>query len=179
MVLASMVHLASPPQTASQAPSGLVAIAEKYIGVSYHMGATNTRSGQIDCSHFVAQVFREAGGRAPDPPVHNQESYGDPVWRTDQAYEVKDRGYRGKPIGTFDDLKLGDRIIIQKGAENPPLPSGFHHTGIYVGPITYGGKFYRYGVIHAGPPRVGVNNLTDSRLRRHLVFVVRDKERWQ
>lgn len=154
----------------------ITTVALKYLGVPYHFGSANIhQEHRIDCSHFVAEVFEEAGVKnPPEAPVHNQESNGKVVHFRGVEYERAGDYHGNAPSeNSLDQLRTGDRIIIQIDPKKD-VP-GWHHTGIYIGPLYYGGHQYLHAVIHAGQPKVQITELTDRRLWSHYRFSVRSE----
>ena len=143
--------------------------------VTYLMGGNDLRpGGRIDAAHFVTTVFRRAGVPIPDPPVRNQEKYGEIVYWRGQREEFG-RVYN-RSIGKPEDLRPGDRIIFQENPTNSNV-RGNYHTGIYIGPyhdpvknVTYMHAFIHSGSFHNG---VGIDDLFKGYLRKKPMYVVR------
>lgn len=129
-------------------PSKFAKEGMKYLGTPYKWGGNDPSRG-IDCSHFVAQVYSRVGERTPSPPVHEMEQYGELTGWKQVSYHVGDRGQGTfSTSNPFDNLKPGDRIIMQNRPSGPNKSD--HHIGIYLGSITtrqFG--YQKHAMIHA------------------------------
>ena len=108
-----------------------VEVALKYLGAPYRLGGNDIKRG-MDCAHFVAYVYHEAGMRTLEPPVHSEEAVGKVV--QSQSPRIERGGQwvsvKSEP-GNFAALSPGDRLIFQIKAGSNEV--GNHETGIYVG----------------------------------------------
>lgn len=97
------------------------AVSSLSSGIRYRFGGTDPDSG-IDCSAFVAYLFREAsGGSLP---------------RT--AREIRDVG---APV-SLSDMKPGDLVFFGKGKRSAS------HVGVYVGGKKFIHASRKHGVIY-------------------------------
>jgi cell wall-associated NlpC family hydrolase len=83
--------------------SGVIAAAEKYLGVPYKWGGTNPATG-LDCSGFVQRVYADLGISLPRVSV--------------------DQARQGTKVPSMDQAQPGD-LVFWRGSPN--------HIGIYAG----------------------------------------------
>lgn len=110
----------------------LIELFEQFEGTPYKWGGNSLKSG-IDCSHFVEQMIKLAGGPNIPAPVTMQEQYGTIVHRG--ARTVSRRGGTELDLSSapedMDALWPGDRVIFQFPGRGDS--SGSRHEGIYLG----------------------------------------------
>ncbi len=97
--VASFQSLGQPTGQAS----GVIAAAEKYLGVPYKWGGTNPATG-LDCSGFVQRVYADLGISLPRVSV--------------------DQARQGTKVPSMDEAQPGD-LVFWRGSPN--------HIGIYAG----------------------------------------------
>jgi hypothetical protein len=94
------------PATASQ--SGVVADAEKYLGVPYRWGGTDPSTG-LDCSGLTQRVYADMGITLP---------------RT-----ASQQATAGTAVASIDQAQPGDLVFFDYSSSRP----GVDHVGIYIG----------------------------------------------
>ena len=92
--------------TASQA--GVVADAEKYLGVPYRWGGTDPRTG-LDCSGLTQRVYADMGIGLPRTAAQQASA--------------------GQPVASLADAKPGDLVFFDYSSSR----AGVDHVGIYIG----------------------------------------------
>jgi len=94
------------PATASE--SGVVADAEKYLGVPYRWGGTDPSTG-LDCSGLTQRVYADMGITLP---------------RT-----ASQQATAGTAVASIDQARPGDLVFFDYSSSRP----GVDHVGIYIG----------------------------------------------
>jgi hypothetical protein len=94
------------PATASEA--GVVADAQKYLGVPYRWGGTDPSSG-LDCSGLTQQVYADLGITLP---------------RT-----ASQQATAGTAVASLADARPGDLVFFDYSSSRP----GVDHVGVYIG----------------------------------------------
>jgi cell wall-associated NlpC family hydrolase len=88
--------------------AGVVADAQKYLGVPYRWGGTDPASG-LDCSGLTQRVYRDVGIELP---------------RT-----ASQQATAGRPVPSLAEARPGDLLFFDYSSDTP----GIDHVGIYVG----------------------------------------------
>lgn len=142
----------------------------KYLGTPYVWGGNGLTTG-IDCSHFVAQVYKRIGWPEPPAPVTTQETIGDIVHykpgaarRAGRTIILPNPVVAPRASPDIRTLRPGDRIIFQRGNTDA---SGSRHTAVYIGrvPPAWQARFgdLPWAFVHASSSRgVTVNSLTQK-----------------
>lgn len=99
-------NVGMPTSAPTVGGSGVVGIAEKYLGVPYVFGGTDPKRG-LDCSGFTQLVYKQMGVNLP---------------RT-----TYDQVKTGTAVAKLSDAQAGDLLFFDAG------PSGPGHVGIYLG----------------------------------------------
>jgi hypothetical protein len=105
-LLGSGAATSGSPATASE--SGVVADAEKYLGVPYRWGGTDPSSG-LDCSGLTQRVYADLGISLP---------------RT-----ASQQATAGTAVASLADARPGDLVFFDYSSSRP----GVDHVGIYAG----------------------------------------------
>jgi peptidoglycan DL-endopeptidase CwlO len=102
------VSSAGATGTGTAAGSGVVADAEKYLGVPYLWGGTDPSKG-LDCSGLTQRVYADMGISLP---------------RT-----ASQQATTGQPVASLADARPGDLVFFDYSSARP----GVDHVGIYIG----------------------------------------------
>lgn len=135
----------------------------RFVGVTqYQMGGNSLRTG-IDCSHFVATMYKLQGINL-SPPVGIQERLGTIVhfnpsatWARCGRAEIA----INRSLTNWNNLQPGDRLIFQNHNNDN---DGNRHTALYMGHnYPYNGKILNHAFINSrGHAGVRVDDLTKS-----------------
>jgi hypothetical protein len=99
------------------------------------------RAGDTTSAHFVAEVLRQANVAAVRSATPGGNGEDMVHWRPGPAFVgevVKVLGPCDRPITS---LRRGDQVYIQYDLTLPPTAAANRRTGLYLGPMSFRGKF--------------------------------------